>query len=100
MCDAGENSYSHHVDNTIGVSVIDRFTYYSQRFFESVTLSSTSTLQDWYQALTFDRIHSNIATGCAALHRLTALGNALQHVHCKCVAVVLLSLRASLCSEL
>jgi len=30
----GENSYSHHADNEIGVSVIDRFTYYTLDFFE------------------------------------------------------------------
>lgn len=57
---AAENSYSHHSDPEIGVSVIDRLTYYTQRFFEGVSLMSTATLQDWYRELTFDRVHSTI----------------------------------------
>ncbi|KAM9977152.1 hypothetical protein ACTFIR_011008 [Dictyostelium discoideum] len=32
----GENSYSHHSDPELGVAVIDRFTYYTLEFFESV----------------------------------------------------------------
>ena len=31
----GENSYSHHEDNDLGLSVIDRFTYYTLDFFEN-----------------------------------------------------------------
>jgi phosphatidylinositol glycan class K len=30
----GENSYSHHMDATVGLSVIDRFTYYTLEFME------------------------------------------------------------------
>eukprot|EP01066_Platyproteum_vivax_P004530 Platyproteum_vivax@DN15889_c0_g1_i1.p1 len=37
----GENSYSHHLDSKVGVAVIDRFTYYSLRYLES--------LQPWSQ---------------------------------------------------
>ena len=33
----GENSYSHHLDRSIGLSVIDRFTYWTLEFMESVT---------------------------------------------------------------
>ena len=47
------------------MSVIDRPTYFTQRFFEGVSLASTATLQDWYRTLTFDRVHSTIVTQCA-----------------------------------
>ena len=47
--------------------MIDRFTFYSQRFFENVSLTSNATLQDWYRALSFKRIHSNIETKCVLL---------------------------------
>ena len=50
--------------------MIDRFTFYSQRFFENVSLTSKATLQDWYRALSFDRIHSNIETKCVLLCNL------------------------------
>jgi glycosylphosphatidylinositol transamidase (GPIT) subunit GPI8 len=62
---AGENSYSHDTDQTIGVSLVDRFTYFTQRVFEGVQLSSNKTLQDWYNVLTYTNIHSNIETKCA-----------------------------------
>ncbi|KAJ2302509.1 glycosylphosphatidylinositol anchor biosynthesis [Coemansia sp. RSA 2706] len=42
----GENSYSHFHDRDIGVSVIDRFTYYNLKFFESVDMSSKHTMAD------------------------------------------------------
>ncbi|KAJ1937488.1 glycosylphosphatidylinositol anchor biosynthesis [Linderina macrospora] len=42
----GENSYSHFHDFDLGVSVIDRFTYYNLDFFESVDMSSKQTLAD------------------------------------------------------
>ena len=32
----GENSYSHHTDNDVGLSVIDRFTYATLQFFETL----------------------------------------------------------------
>ncbi|XP_068656931.1 uncharacterized protein [Aristolochia californica] len=49
----GENSYSHHLDSDVGVSVVDRFTYYTLAFFErlnmynNASLSSLFTSYDW-----------------------------------------------------
>ncbi|KAJ2358259.1 glycosylphosphatidylinositol anchor biosynthesis [Coemansia erecta] len=42
----GENSYSYFHDRDIGVSVIDRFTYYNLEFFESFDMSSKRTMAD------------------------------------------------------
>lgn len=53
----GENSYSvsshsvflisqHHSDHRLGLAVIDRFTYYTESFFEKVGPDSILTLQD------------------------------------------------------
>jgi len=41
----GEDSLSHHVDPSIGVYIIDRFTYYALDFLEQVTANSSHTLQ-------------------------------------------------------
>ncbi|KAG9455737.1 hypothetical protein H6P81_000245 [Aristolochia fimbriata] len=49
----GENSYSHHLDSDVGVSVVDRFTYYTLAFFErlnmynNASLNSLFTSYDW-----------------------------------------------------
>ncbi|KAJ0558260.1 putative peptidase C13, legumain [Helianthus annuus] len=34
----GENSYSHHLDSDVGVSVVDRFTFYILAFFEELNM--------------------------------------------------------------
>ncbi|KAJ1957781.1 glycosylphosphatidylinositol anchor biosynthesis, partial [Dipsacomyces acuminosporus] len=54
----GENSYSHFHDFDLGVSVIDRFTYYNLEFFESVDMSSKQTLSDLIGTYTFEQIQS------------------------------------------
>ncbi|GAM21224.1 hypothetical protein SAMD00019534_043990, partial [Acytostelium subglobosum LB1] len=41
----GENSYSHHSDPELGLSVIDRFTYNTLEFFENVDPHNVSLLQ-------------------------------------------------------
>ncbi|KAL3686991.1 hypothetical protein R1sor_013300 [Riccia sorocarpa] len=41
----GENSYSHHLDPDVGVTVVDRFTYYTLQFFENLDIFSNTTLQ-------------------------------------------------------
>jgi glycosylphosphatidylinositol transamidase (GPIT) subunit GPI8 len=66
----GENSYSHHSDMQVGVSVIDRFTYYTQQFFSDINLDSNVTMSRWRDELTFDRLHSTVITECvpAQLH--------------------------------
>ncbi|KAK9705584.1 hypothetical protein RND81_07G068000 [Saponaria officinalis] len=40
----GENSYSHHLDSVVGVSVVDRFTYYTLAFFERVNMYANASL--------------------------------------------------------
>ncbi|KAJ8556121.1 hypothetical protein K7X08_022879 [Anisodus acutangulus] len=40
----GENSYSHHLDADVGVSVIDRFTFYTLAFFERVNMYDNASL--------------------------------------------------------
>jgi phosphatidylinositol glycan class K len=40
----GEDSLSHHGDPTIGVYIIDRYTYYALEFLEKVTINSTKSL--------------------------------------------------------
>ena len=54
----GENSYSHHLDRSIGLSVIDRFTYWTLEFMESVTPHAGATLAQWFSQLTNHRLHS------------------------------------------
>jgi len=55
----GENSYSHHSDADIGVSVIDRFTYYTLDYMENVGLSSNSSIMDLFSSYSFEKIHSH-----------------------------------------
>ncbi|BFI08643.1 GPI-anchor transamidase subunit K [Marchantia polymorpha subsp. ruderalis] len=45
----GENSYSHHLDADVGVTVVDRFTYYTLQFFENLEIFSNTTLQSLLQ---------------------------------------------------
>ncbi|CDY22666.1 BnaC08g43000D [Brassica napus] len=40
----GENSYSHHLNSYIGVSVVDRFTYYTLAFFERLNIYDNASL--------------------------------------------------------
>ncbi|RWS20230.1 tick legumain-like protein [Leptotrombidium deliense] len=44
----GEDSLSHHGDPTIGVYVIDRYTYYALEFLEKVTINSSKSLNDFF----------------------------------------------------
>ncbi|KAF2616690.1 hypothetical protein F2Q68_00042636 [Brassica cretica] len=44
----GENSYSHHLDSDIGVSVVDRFTYYTLAFFERLNIYENASLNRSY----------------------------------------------------
>lgn len=43
----GEDSLSHHGDPTIGVYIIDRYTYYALEFLEKVTINSNKTLAEF-----------------------------------------------------
>lgn len=57
-----ESSYSHHTDMDIGVAVIDRFTYFVLEFLEQNIQNKKyeGTLQDLYDYLSFERVHSHI----------------------------------------
>lgn len=46
----GEDSLSHHVDRSIGVYIIDRYTYYVLEFLERVTPGSNHTLQEFLES--------------------------------------------------
>lgn len=58
----GENSYSHHVDNQLGVSVIDRFTYHALDFFENNRDKPDHlqpTIKTFFETFTFAKLRSN-----------------------------------------
>ncbi|XP_052622427.1 uncharacterized protein LOC111896087 [Lactuca sativa] len=40
----GEKSYSHHLDSDVGVSVVDRFTFYTLTFFERLNMYDNASL--------------------------------------------------------
>ncbi|CAA7037092.1 unnamed protein product [Microthlaspi erraticum] len=46
----GENSYSHHLDSDIGVSVVDRFTYYTLAFFERLNIYDNASLSSLFRS--------------------------------------------------
>ncbi|KAH0913461.1 hypothetical protein HID58_036782 [Brassica napus] len=46
----GENSYSHHLDSDIGVSVVDRFTYYTLAFFERLNIYDNASLNSYHNS--------------------------------------------------
>jgi len=45
----GEDSLSHHVDPSIGVYIIDRYTYYALEFLEKVQPNSSKTMGDFLE---------------------------------------------------
>ncbi|EMR08899.1 hypothetical protein PNEG_02682 [Pneumocystis murina B123] len=53
-----ESSYSHHSDKDIGVSVIDRFTYYTLDFLEKVNITSKYTFKDLFDSYDKDLVQS------------------------------------------
>lgn len=44
----GENSYSHHLDSDVGVSVVDRFTFYTLAFFERLNMYANASLSSLF----------------------------------------------------
>ncbi|KAK4263581.1 hypothetical protein QN277_028973 [Acacia crassicarpa] len=46
----GENSYSHHLDPDVGVSVVDRFTYYTLAFFEKLNMYDNASLSSFFNS--------------------------------------------------
>ncbi|XP_010531818.1 PREDICTED: putative GPI-anchor transamidase isoform X2 [Tarenaya hassleriana] len=46
----GENSYSHHLDSDVGVSVVDRFTFYTLAFFERLNIYDNASLSSLFSS--------------------------------------------------
>ncbi|KDE03852.1 hypothetical protein MVLG_05674 [Microbotryum lychnidis-dioicae p1A1 Lamole] len=55
----GENSYSHHADNDIGVAVTDRYTHHVLNYLEGINKTSNATLQDLFDTFSFEKFDSN-----------------------------------------
>ncbi|KAL8136738.1 hypothetical protein V2J09_002739 [Rumex salicifolius] len=55
----GENSYSHHLDSDVGVSVVDRFTYYTLAFFEKLNMYDTASLSSLFKSYNPNLLMSN-----------------------------------------
>jgi len=54
-----ENSYSHHVDYKLGLTVIDRFTYYTLDFLEEISPDSNVTIATLFNSYTFEKVSSH-----------------------------------------
>ena len=58
----GENSLSHHNDDAIGLSVIDRFTFYTLEFMEAIGAGADAghagTADAWFRSLTKGKVRS------------------------------------------
>ncbi|KAK7320149.1 hypothetical protein RJT34_04883 [Clitoria ternatea] len=46
----GENSYSHHLDSNVGVSVVDRFTFYTLAFFERLNMHDNASISSLFHS--------------------------------------------------
>ncbi|KAL2496711.1 Peptidase C13 family [Forsythia ovata] len=46
----GENSYSHHLDSDVGVSVVDRFTFYTLAYFERLNMYDNASLSSLFNS--------------------------------------------------
>ncbi|MBW0508618.1 hypothetical protein O181_048333 [Austropuccinia psidii MF-1] len=55
----GENSYSHHADQDIGVAVVDRFSHFVLSHLENINKTSSATMQQFVDAYSFEECHSN-----------------------------------------
>ncbi|XVF42258.1 hypothetical protein PTKIN_Ptkin01aG0346300 [Pterospermum kingtungense] len=55
----GENSYSHHLDSDVGVSVVDRFTYYTLAFFERLNIYDNASLSSLFSSYNPSLLMSN-----------------------------------------
>jgi glycosylphosphatidylinositol transamidase (GPIT) subunit GPI8 len=56
----GENSYSHHSDNRIGVAIIDRFTFYLLGELSRISMNSTLTLEELFDRISNSPVHSTV----------------------------------------
>ncbi|KAK9292333.1 hypothetical protein L1049_020299 [Liquidambar formosana] len=55
----GENSYSHHLDSDVGVSVVDRFTFYTLAFFERLNMYDNASLISLFSSYNPSMLMSN-----------------------------------------
>ncbi|XP_076089955.1 putative GPI-anchor transamidase [Mytilus galloprovincialis] len=58
----GEDSLSHHVDSSIGVFVIDRYTYYALKFLDKVTPDSKKNMGQFLKVCPKNLCISTVAT--------------------------------------
>jgi len=65
----GENSYSHHADSDIGVAVVDRYSHFVLSHLEAMNKTSSSTLQEFFNAYSSDIFHSTAAARTDLLNR-------------------------------
>jgi len=84
----GESSYSHHTDSSLGISVIDRFTYYTLEFFERHSKrKSQASLFDLFSSYKPKDLLSNVEYRSDLLERplnkvpLTDFFGAVTHVY-------------------
>ncbi|KAJ7960717.1 GPI-anchor transamidase-like protein [Quillaja saponaria] len=56
----GENSYSHHLDSDVGVSVVDRFTFYTLAFFERLNMYDNASLSSLFNSYNPDLLMSTV----------------------------------------
>jgi hypothetical protein len=54
----GQNSYSHHQDTSIGVAVVDRFSYYTLEYFDNIKIDSDKTIKDLFSSYKDDLLLS------------------------------------------
>ena len=55
-----ESSYSYHNDHSLGISLVDRFTHHTLRFFERGGIKSrNTTLLSLFESFSFEQLHSN-----------------------------------------
>ncbi|KAK3414398.1 hypothetical protein EUGRSUZ_H00259 [Eucalyptus grandis] len=55
----GENSYSHHLDSDVGVSVVDRFTFYTLAYFERLNMYDNASLSSLFSSYNPSLLMSN-----------------------------------------
>ncbi|EGG07008.1 uncharacterized protein MELLADRAFT_43334 [Melampsora larici-populina 98AG31] len=65
----GENSYSHHADQDIGVAVVDRFSHFVLSYLEGLNKTSKANMQEFVDAFSFDTCHSTPAARTDLLTR-------------------------------
>jgi glycosylphosphatidylinositol transamidase (GPIT) subunit GPI8 len=55
-----ENSYSYHVDNELGVSIVDRFTFFTAKWMSKLKRNSKKILTEFVSYFSYEILHSNV----------------------------------------